>query len=359
MKLEGDSIYRWVERVAGGAEKFVIVSPFFSTSAETRRLLESVQNLQILVGDEFSTNNPKHLMELSERESADIRYVCRYMGGLENRLHAKVFYGVEASGRRRALVGSANFTVSGLRKNKEQAVSFDSDRESDRAILDRIERWIEELDNRAKKIDWEWAKREYERSAVPHFPTDDFEGYRQGQAKSYWVLKTTEGSYGKTRWQDFVRERVVSIGWVDIVEIVSDEDGIQPTEYTLETLRAAADKWAKGLTYRVRAGHAARMLHKFSREFSIGDRIILCKGYSAKQTADVRLYGRAVVDGEVVYHAASDWWRLKRRAVFRCEDRRIPKDVFVSALGKGSLRYTIHRIEKEEYEEFCRQIQRV
>lgn len=359
MKLEGDQIYRWIETVAGGAEKLVIVSPFFTTNGEIKRLLESVGNLKIVVGDEFRTNNPKYLMELSELASAKIRYVRSRIGALENRLHAKVFYAVEASGRTRALVGSANFTVSGLMRNKEQSVSFDSERAGDQPILDGLEEWIRELDDRAEEIDWEWAMKKYERSAKPHFPSDDFDNYRQGQAENYWVLKTTKGSHGESLWQEFVRERVVSIGWEEIVEIASNQGRIQPTEYTFEGLCSAAEEWAADPQDAGSAGHAARMLHKFAREFSIGDRIIVCRGYGARQTADVCLYGLAIVDGEVVDHVASGWWRLKRRAVFQREERKIPKDVYVNALGKGSLLHTIHSISKGEYEEFCRQIQSV
>ena len=115
---------------------------------------------------------------------------------------------------------------------------------------------------------------------------------------------------------------------------------------------------AADLQYPVKRGqHAAMMLHWFSRKFSIGDRIILCRGYAGSQSVDVRLYGLAVVDGEVVDDRTRDWWRLKRRAVLRREDRNIPKDVFVNALGKRSLLKTIHRISEDQYEEFCRRIQ--
>lgn len=354
MKLQGDDIFSWVESAARQAERFVIVSPFFTMDRDgnIRRLLESPADLKVLIGDEFSTNDPGPLEELSELASADIRCVYRNRGG-ENRLHAKVFHAVEPSGRHRALVGSANFTVSGLRRNKEQAVSFDSDCEADRPILEQIESWIEELDKRARKIDWEWAKREYERSSIPHFHTGDFDDYRRGQAENYWVLKATEGSHGKPRWREFVRENVVSIGWEDIVGIVSDEEGIQPSEYTLERLIAAAE----GLSYGRSSRHAAKTLYWFSRIFSIGDRIIVCRGYGGLQSADVHLYGLAVVDDDVVDDRRSDWWRLKRRAVFRRENRNMPKDVFVKALGKGSLLQTIHRIKEKEYEEFCRRIE--
>ena len=152
-------------------------------------------------------------------------------------------------------------------------------------------------------------------------------------------------------------EELLAIGWNDIVEIMADEYEMEPNEYDIEALNAAAGAWAADLQYRVDSRHAAKMLHWFSREFSIGDRIILCGGYGANQSVDVRLYGLAVVDGEVVDDRSREWWRLKRRAVFRRKDRKIPKDVFVDALGLGSLLHTIHRISEDEYEEFCRQIQ--
>ena len=357
MKLEGDNIFEWVETVAMRAERFIVVSPFFTTNGKIIRLLKFPRDLKILIGDEFSTNDPGPLERLSELESRDIRCVYKYRGDFDKVLHAKVFYAVESSGRQRALVGSANFTVSGLSRNKEQAVSFDSDCKDDGAILEAIERWIDELDKYAEKIDWEEAKMKYERNAIPHFPTDDFDAYRRGQAENHWVLKTTRGSRGPSHWEDFCREGVVSIGWEDVVEIATDEYGVQPNEYTLDTLNAAADQWAEGLSYRVNTGNAARMLHKFTSEFSIGDRIILCRGYGDTQTVDVLLYGLAVVDGDAVYHAASKWWKLKRRAVLQREEREIPKDVFVNALGKGSLRSTIHWISEDEYEEFRRRIQ--
>lgn len=359
MKLEGDEIYRWVEKIVRRAEKLIIVSPFFTMDREIRRLLESVPNLRVLIGDEFSTNNPGPLEEISELKSTDIRYVYRRRGDVENRLHAKVFRAVEASGRSRALIGSANFTVSGLKRNKEQAVSFDSDCEADQPILRQIEGWIEELYRRARPIDWEKAKREYERKANPYFPRDDFEAFRRGQGENHWVLKTTDGSDGDTYWEEFVREGVISIGWNDIVDIMAHEFGMEPDEYDLETLNTAAGAWADDQPYRVSSRHAAKMLYWFSREFSVGDRIILCRGYGARQTADVYLYGLAVVDGDVVDDRRRDWWWLKRRALLRREDRQVPKDVFVEALGKGSLLHTIHKVSEGGYEEFCRRIHRL
>ena len=339
MELQGDRVYKWVETVANRAERFIVVSPFFTMDGRIRELLESIPSLQVVIGDEFSTNNPMPLKELSELESTDIR--CIHQHDLGKRLHAKVFFAIEKSGRCQALVGSANFTVRGLTRNEEQAVSLDSDCDSDRSVLEQIERWVGELDKYASDIDWEWAKRQYE---------DGFDAYRRGQDRNYWVLKTTAGRKGSSRWEDFVRERVVSIGWEEVVEIVASEHAMGPNKYDMETLNAAASTAGY-------SRHAAKTIYWFSRKFSIGDRIILCRGYSPNQSADVHLYGLAIVDGEVFDDRTGDWWRLKRRAVLRCKDRDVPKDVFVNSLGKRSLLSTIHRISEGEYEEFCRQIQ--
>lgn len=229
---------------------------------------------------------------------------------------------------------------------------MDSDCESDRLVLEQIDHWIDQLDRCAIEIDWERAKEQYEGGPNPGFSTEDFDAYRRDQARNYWVLKTTSGTKGPSHWEKFIRERVVSIGWEDIVEVMASDYAMGPKEYDIETLSVAAS--AAG-----HPEHAVRMLHCFAREFSIGDRIILCRGYSANQSADVRLYGLAIVDDEVVDDQTGDWWRLKRRAVFRRKDRKIPKDVFVNSLGKRSLLFTIHRISEGEYKEFCRQTRRI
>ena len=355
MDIEGGRIFQWVKATARRANKFIIVSPFFSLDGEMKELLQSIPTLQVLVADEFATNNPSPLRQLSKEDSKDIR--CIYRRELGNRLHAKVFYASESSGRRSALVGSANFTVSGLRRNTEQAVSFDSNYEIDRPMLRRIEDWIDDLQKYATDINWERAEKEFENSPNPNIPVDNFEAYRRDQIQNYWVLKTTEGSHGISRWREFVKERVISIGWNEVVAILRNEDGLGPTEYTRDSLNAAADRWGNGEHSHVTCRHAAKSLHWFSRKFSIGDRILLCRGYAANQLADVHLYGFAIVDGDVVDDATSDWWNLKRSAVLRRKEINIPRVIFANALQKNSLLHTIHRISSEEYEDFLHQMQ--
>lgn len=75
MKLHGNTIYDWIDTVARQSIQFIIVSPFFSIDAHIKSLLTGVSNLQVIVGDEFSTNNPRPLKELSGVPSNDIRYI--------------------------------------------------------------------------------------------------------------------------------------------------------------------------------------------------------------------------------------------------------------------------------------------
>lgn len=360
MNLQGDEIGHWVKTTAEKADKLIIVSPFFSVNTEIRSWLEGVPNLNILIGDEFSINNPDTLKELSENFSTDIR--CIYRDQLGKRLHAKIFFCTEPSGRCQALVGSANFTVRGLTTNKELAVSFDSNIETDRSILEQIRKWIVKLKDSSLCVDWEQAKLENQKFRDQIVRTDKFG--TDHQTRNYWVLKTTAGPQGDSYWENFIKEKVISIGWEDIATIMSD-NGIEPREYSLDTLKAAAAEWHETTDgWRIDPNHAARMIHKFSKEFSIHDRVIVCKGYNGNQYADVHLYGLAVVKDCAYYDTYSKgdkgkiWWRLKRSADIRRMDVDIPKEVFTSTLQeKGSLLKTIHDISKEDYERFFSRIQ--
>ena len=75
MNLQGNNIYRWLESVTEMAEEFVIVSPFFSIDTESGNLLKHIPRLSILVGDEFSTNNPRPLKNLSDRAGCDVNCI--------------------------------------------------------------------------------------------------------------------------------------------------------------------------------------------------------------------------------------------------------------------------------------------
>ena len=356
MKLHGlKTIDDWVKTVAKQSVQFTIITPFFSIDRDMERLLTTIPMLQLFVGDEFSRNNPRPLRRLSRVVSHDIR--CIYKTHLGRRLHAKVFYSVNETGRRQAMIGSANFTVSGLSKNEEQSVSLDSIHEHDCPILDQIQYWIDDMQRAAEKIDWKKAISEFENSPNPKHSNVDFDSYPQDQTTNYWVLKTTEGSEGMSRWNDFVREGVISIGWTDFVTFIEDEYAIRPEEYTIPSLQPAANRWVNSGDSEVSMNHAVKMLCLFCREFSRGDRIILCRGYAQRQTADVYLYGLAIVDGEVINDLDSPWWRLKRSALLLRKEIDVPKQVCTDTLEKQSLRHTIHQISREQFDAFYTQIE--
>jgi len=363
MNLQGDGIGDWVREVAKQANKLVIVSPFFSVNTDMTNLIKGISDLQIFVGDEFSTNNPWKIKELSEVASADVR--CIYKENLDGRrLHAKVFYAEETSGRCQALVGSANFTVSGLTSNKEQAVSFDSNDEADSLIIDQIKQWIDKLENSARYIDWEQAEKQYESSRrnFERRPDKEFENEVEEspvyhlikpEAQRHWVLKTRAGSLGPSQWEYFVKEKVISVGWEGVVRDLSEE-GIKASEYSLDVLEASCKKHLGSNNRSLK--HAAKSIYWFSREFSKQDRVIICDGYPASQKKDVHLYGLAIIKDYAYDHSESSWWRLKHSAEIKVIDMDIPKEVFTSTLKNQSMLHTIHEISKDNYERFLYRI---
>ena len=349
MNLQGDKIGHWVRTATEKADKFIIVSPFFSVNTEIRNWLKGIPDLQILIGDEFSINNPNTLKELSEFNSTDIR--CIYRDQFKKRLHAKIFYATDASGRCQALVGSANFTVNGLMKNKEQAVSFDSKNEMDKPLLDRILQWIVELQKSALCVDWERAEAEYQRSFELNRRVSYFDAIPE--ARNYWILKTTAGSQGKCFWDRFVQEGKIAIGWEGIIADMNKK-GFKPNQYSLDSLESSTRDCyeAENVGNRRSEKHAAKTILQFSKEFSKNDRVIICKGYKSKQYKDVRLHGLAIVNKRACDDSSSNWWRLKCSANIERMDIDIPKEVFSNTLKKDSLLKTIHKISKEDYERF-------
>ncbi len=80
--------------------------------------------------------------------------------------------------------------------------------------------------------------------------------------------------------------------------------------------------------------------------------VIVCNGYPPNQRRDVHLNGLAIVNGRAYDDFESKWWHLKRAAVLKNMEIDIPKEVFVSTLGMGSLLKTIHPISEQQFEKF-------
>lgn len=158
------------------------------------------------------------------------------------------------------------------------------------------------------------------------------------RAPKYWVLKIREGRDGRYYWDRFVSENVIAIGWHDIPvrpHVVS-QDHLESS--LRETYHSEDEK------------HGARTIKNFI-DIAVGDRVLLCQGYSPNQSKDVYIYGFATVTGAFYDDALSDWWTFKHAADIRAVGKHVPKSLLVRTLGKRSMLQTLHQIHREGFEQ--------
>ncbi|MCK4273745.1 MAG: hypothetical protein KAW90_02545 [Dehalococcoidales bacterium] len=166
---------------------------------------------------------------------------------------------------------------------------------------------------------------------------------------AYWALKTRESrenrqDMSEDHWDDFVREKVIAIGWekLDI-----SPDNASPS-MLINSLKSNY-----GYSSDKQASIVARIIQKFVN-ISIGDRVLICQGYSPNQLKDVRLYGVAIVTSPFKNNLRSSWWDYQHDAKIEPfanrGNKKIPKALFEKKLNKGSLLLTIHEISKEGFE---------
>jgi len=162
-------------------------------------------------------------------------------------------------------------------------------------------------------------------------------------APRYWVLKTREGRGGRDYWNRFVTEGVIAIGWheIPVRPHVASQDRLESS--LRETYPNEDEK------------HGARTIKNFI-DIAVGDRVLLCQGYSPNQLKDVYIYGFAMVTGAFYDDALSDWWTFKYAADIRSVERHVPKSLLVRTLGKRSMLQTLHQIHREEFEQLESQL---
>jgi len=163
----------------------------------------------------------------------------------------------------------------------------------------------------------------------------------------YWALKTRETWNRQDftdHWKDFIAENVIAIGWEKI--------DVAPDRASKDELIAAIKKAYGGSDKS--AATNARTIQKFV-SISVGDKVLLCKGYAPNQGKKVLLYGTALVTGPFEDHDSEGWrWRFRHKAQikqpFGLNGKEAPKEFLVRRLQKKSLLQTLHEISEEGFE---------
>lgn len=283
--------------------------------------LKRIAELKLIYSQEYQTTDPESLWELVS-SGAEVRYVP--INNPDGRMHAKVYYGVLEDGTQFAYIGSANLTYDGFFKNQEAGVLFDAQNQGDLVTIKKISEWLMDLwekyeGNAFDESEYKRAKRQHEmakRSLAsgkvhPWKLNTKSQWGRDWRKIGYWVLKTTDVPSGDDYWNDFVREKVVAIGW------------------SLDSGRA-----------------------KKFMEFNIGDIVLICDGYrpNTRDDTPIRIKGVARVLGEPYKDKNSRWWKDggKRNAIIEVIDKKVEKGLMADYLHRGSLATATHKVDSPD-----------
>jgi HKD family nuclease len=312
---------------------------YFLPDRDSEALLRKVSDLTIIYSEEYTINNPYKLEKLASL--ADVR--CIPPDANEGKLHAKVLMVTRPDGSTWAILGSANFTRSGLFENREVCVEFDSNDITDAVEIQSLANWMQCLKRQAGFPNWSAAKMAYD-----HLGRGRSNHRTQGHSTPHdvWVLKTTSTTTKADYWLNFLAEGVVAIGWEDI--------NVDPGKVPLDDLRANLV-----LVYptapRTSIMRAAMKVNRFFR-LQAGDYVLLTKGFSENQRQPVFIYGVARLNGSPFIDNRSSWWRFKCPAQIQQIGTTLSKSAFAQAIGKRSLREAIHQLDSPALNRFAQAV---
>jgi len=311
-----------IETKLRNATEAIIATCYLKPSSSVIEYLGGIPKLKLIYSQEYQITDPESLWELVS-SGAEVRYVP--INDPDGRLHAKVYCGVIKGGTLFAYVSSANLTHDGFFKNQEAGVLFDSQNRGDLVTIKKISKWLMSLwkkyeGNAFDESEYKWAKSQHEmakRSLAP--PSIDpwklntkFQWGRDWRKIRYWVLKTTDVPSGDDYWNDFMKEKVIAIGW------------------SLDS------------------GHAKKFM-----EFNIGDIVLICNGYrpNTRDDTPIRIKGVARVLGEAYKDENSRWWKDggKRKAIIQVIDKEVGKGLMANYLHRGSLAEATHKVDRPDY----------
>lgn len=344
MRLLTTEIGDWVLRRLGESRSVIGAVAFFAPDARMLEALERVPQLTLVVSNEFTVSDPRSFARLHPRAR------LAYVDPEDGRLHAKVITGERDDGTSWAVVGSANLTRAGFFDHTEACVAFDSREEStDEARIVEVREWALAIEEDAWEVDDDflqtamevWRRRARYRLVRPDAPLPNDSG------DGYWAMKTSPGPGAPSYWPRFLADDVVAIGWADIP--------IDPRTAPMPELAAAIQARYPDRAKPKSAEQGARMVGYF-RSMEPGHRVIICRGYTGtdRDGAPIHLYGLGRVVGEFDWDHQSEWFGCQRAALLQNIDQPVPRRVFTEGLGMGSLRETIHSLDKSAWDDFLK-----
>lgn len=332
MRFVSDDIGGLVLQELRNAIEARIAVAFFNPDPQMLRALQELAALTLIVSEEFKINDPYKLEKL-KKAMHTVRSIPT--DDANGKLHAKVFIVKRRNGSSWVLIGSANMTHNGMIGNQEACVVMESADPSDNAAVRSVVDWFDSLLKSAQSLDLDQAKEIFDAPSPRLWPSGE-----SPTGAGYWALKTTSGPTGRSHWPMFQAENVLAIGWEDIP--------VDPSNVSDAELRAALKK-----TYDYtdkQASVATNNIRKFVG-MKTGDIVLVCRGYSSTQKTDVYIHGLARVIGPFrAEPPARKKWRFRHDADIQLIETNLPRDILATALGKETLRQTVHGLGKDELE---------
>jgi HKD family nuclease len=340
VRFLSDGIGELVLKQLGEAVEARLAVAFFNPNDQMLHALTGITKLKLVVSEEFTITNPYKLEKL---KTAILRSIPS--DDVSGKLHAKVLIIQRRNGSYWTLLGSANLTHQGMFSNQEACVAMESSNPADGGPSREISDWFDSLFKSAQVPNLDQAKLIFDSRSqyrlVPR-PTKEI-----AADAGYWALKTTSGATGTQHWPMFLAESVIAVGWAELP--------VDPSKVSNAQLRAAIKD-----TYSNHSDMAADVAVTSIRKFvdlQMGDIVLLCRGYSSTQKKDVHIHGLARVTGPFRAEARKKReWRFKYDAVIQEINMDLPRDLVASALGKQSLRQTIHVLEKADFDRLAKRL---
>ncbi len=323
-----DEIGKEIKDLIDWTESVDIGSAYFSPEKEVIEKINNVDNVRILVSDEYPPTNPKKLKKI---EDGKIKEYPNRIG----KFHSKVM--IFSNGKdKKCIIGSANLTYSGLNNNREACILLDSKNDTDKKIIENLQDYFDDLfdSDESEEINFDTAVKQFENRERRRTESieEDF---------NFWTLKTRSKTEETDHWDNFVNENVLAIGFT--VNNVDDNTSIGEIKDQIERQTDKPKGPAK--------------VERFAEEVEKGDRVLIMSGYVPNQEADVFIYGMAVIEGEFKVEPESNWWKFKRNANIQKIEEKVPKDELANILDKGSLREAIHGgFSMKKYSEICKML---
>src|SRR5580698_10615093 len=199
MEFVGQNIGKLLLKKLEKTREAKVAVAYFTPDADTLDALAACGQLDMVISEEFAINNPYKLEKLARAKLLAIAPESEY-----GKFHGKVFVLKLDDNSSWVLLGSANLTHAGMFSNQEACITLDSSDSGDDVVISRIMTWFDLLSQRAGPIDIAQAKSIFDnrsRLMLVQRPTAF-----PPQNSNFWALKTTSGTFGRSRWPMFEAE---------------------------------------------------------------------------------------------------------------------------------------------------------